>query len=280
MSNNDWGSNGWGNRGGQPQQPQQSQPPQQPPHPQYPNPYQAYGADQGQYPYPGQQPPPGYPGGGYGQGPEQQAQQKSNRGVVVTIVVALVALIGAGTAGLWFLNRDSGDDADGGSIAFAPSETESDDDSLGADLELDTDSDVGSGEGFEDRLLDDDGEGAEESDMPPGLGYSGYEDYDNASCDGGDTWVYAGEGDGSAVVVCMYEDSGDLYMRADFASGTVDGDVDMDRWVDVEQGAYSVDVDGGVIELLGPDIWFSGDDDNEDLAVFDNFWYDDTVWQE
>ena len=114
MNNSSWGNgNNWGgdpDRQGQPQgqEPWQggAYPPGQPGYQQ-----QGYTGQQG-YSY-----PQGYPGQ-----PNEQDQKKSNTGVIVSVIAALVVLIGAGGAGVWFLTKDDSDaDDSSDSVAFVPS---------------------------------------------------------------------------------------------------------------------------------------------------------------
>ncbi|MGP5928287.1 hypothetical protein ACTXPV_00145 [Corynebacterium glyciniphilum] len=180
-------------------------------------------------------------------------------GLVVSVVIAVLAvLIAVGTAGLWLLNRDTE-----APRAEAPG--------------------ASSAETLDDYLVDgQDGPAAEDvapdDGLPPGLGYTGYFDNENAVCDGFDTWVYAGEGGGAAVVVCVSDVDDTLYMRGDFTTGVARGDVAMDDEVDVVDGIYTVGVDGGIVEFFGTELWFTDGDGADPLAQFDDFWYDDTVW--
>ena len=263
MNNSSWGNgNNWGgdpDRQGQPQgqEPWQggAYPPGQPGYQQ-----QGYPGQQG-YPY-----PQGYPGQ-----PNEQDQKKSNTGVIVSVIAALVVLIGAGGAGLWFLTKDDSDaDDSSDSVAFVPSESEDRDTG-------DDDTDAGRS-GLEDRLLDEDtssDDTGESSGLQSNLKYPGFENSD-ALCDGDDTWVYAGTGGGSDAVVCLDEADDNYYMRADFEIGTAQGPVDEDAWFDIDEGVYTVDVDGGTIEVLGGLIYFSDSDgDTETLAHFDTYYVSD-----
>lgn len=196
------------------------------------------------YPYPQHQPP------------------KNNGGLIATLVIGLIVLIGAGAAGLWYLDRDGGQAADTANVG-------------GQDEPLDDTLVDGSGDGLGDGSGD--GTADDDASLPPGLDYRGYADYPNAVCEAGDTWVYAAEGGGSAVVVCFDERGGDLYMRGDFDIGPTAGDVDMDGWVDVAEGIYTVEVSGGLIEFYGPEVWFTDGEDIVTLGPFDSFWYDEYV---
>jgi hypothetical protein len=181
---------------------------------------------------------------------------------VAVVLAVLLALIIAGAAGLWFLSRD------------APSRV--------------VEGPAGVPSGAVDDYLVDDGDSSAmddtvpEDELPPGLGYSGYTDYEHAGCDGFDTWVYAGEGGGSAVVVCVSDLDGALYMRGDFADwsgrGPAQGDIVMDDEIDVVNGIYTARVDGGLVLFRGSDVWFDGDGGGDALAQFEAFWYDDTIW--
>ena len=180
-------------------------------------------------------------------------------GLVVTVVIAVLAvLIALGTVGLWLIGRDSSP-TDSAAPGASPSES------------------------LDDYLVDgQDGPAAEDitpdDGQPPGHGYTRYHDNENAVCDGFDTWVYAGEGGGAAVVVCVSDVDDTLYMRGDFTTGVARGDVAMDEEVDVGGGIYTVGVDGGAVEFLGTELWFTDGDGTVPLAQFDDFWYDDTVW--
>ena len=177
----------------------------------------------------------------------------------MSVVIAVLAvLIAVGTAGLWLLNRDTEAPRAEAPGAF-------------------------SAETLDDYLVDgQDGPAAEDvapdDGLPPGLGYTGYFDNENAVCDGFDTWVYAGEGGGAAVVVCVSDVDDTLYMRGDFTTGVARGDVAMDDEVDVVDGIYTVGVDGGIVEFFGTELWFTDGDGADPLAQFDDFWYDHTVW--
>jgi hypothetical protein len=207
--------------------------------------------------------PPTYPPAGAPAGATVEAVTSSQSRTVVAVVLGvLVVLIAAGAAGLWFISRDVPEQ-----VAEAPAGSSS--------------------EAVDDYLVDDGDSPAMDDavpgeELPPGLGYTGYTDYEHAGCDGLDTWVYAGEGGGSAVVVCVSDLDGSLYMRGDFAdwpgSGPAQGDVVMGDDVDVVNGIYTARVDGGVVLFHGTDVWFEGDRGGDPLAQFESFWYDDTIW--
>lgn len=222
----------------------------------------------------GQQGPPGPgPSNPYGAAPsvvptDRSASPQSGK-VVAVVLVVLVALIGAGAAGLWFLGRGASSPVADGPATDPSVRSDPLDDYL-------VDDGFGDPGGFDDPSLD-----VPDGELPPGLGYYGYLDHGNAECDGIDTWVYAGEGDGSAVVVCVSDADDSLYMRGDFAdwpgAGPAEGDVVTDDGVDVANGIYTVRVDGGFVEFEGAAVWFTSGGDGRQLAEFESFWYDDTV---
>ena len=137
MNNSSWGNrNNWGGDPDRQGQPQGQEPWQGGAYPPVSG-YQQQGCGAQGYPYPQ----------GYSGQPNEQDQKKSNTGVIVSVIAALVVLIGAGGAGLWFLTKDDTDaDDSSDSVAFVPSESEDRDTG-------DDDTDAGRS-GLEDRLLD------------------------------------------------------------------------------------------------------------------------------
>lgn len=86
--------------------------------------------------------------------------------------------------------------------------------------------------------------------FPSGLTSSGWTGPADASCNGSDTWVYAGGNGSTKVVVCRVGAEGDLYYRGYAGGQGLERDVDMAS-VDLADGYFEIPADPATIVIDG-----------------------------
>lgn len=177
-----------------------------------------------------------------------------NGGLIVVVVVA--TLVGAllASALIWIVAR--GGDDDGGSTSFssvpefsgvptvtasvtaapAPEPEPTVATSTGGDAESGSSSGVSGGS------------------LPSGLSSRGWSGYSNATCNGSDTWVYAGGSDSTKVVVCRATardgSSLGLYYRGHAGGQGLERDVDMSS-ADIDEGYFEIPANPATIVIDG-----------------------------
>lgn len=133
----------------------------------------------------------------------------------------------------------------------------------------------GSSSGSSDSGSDSSGSGSSWRDA--GLNYNGWSGYSNATCNGSDTWVYAGGNDSTKVVICRATardgSSLGLYYRGHAGGQGLERDVDMSS-ADIADGYFEIPANPAKFIIDGDEMKVYENGSLKKTHSFGQWWYD------
>lgn len=110
-----------------------------------------------------------------------------------------------------------------------------------------------------------------------GLNYNGWTGYSNATCNGSDTWVYAGGNDSTKVVICRATardgSTLGLYYRGHAGGQGLERDVDMSS-ADIADGYFEIPANPAKLIIDGDEMKVYENGSLKKTHSFGQWWYD------
>lgn len=211
-----------------------------------------------------------------------------NGGLTIAIIAAVLAVALLAGVLIWFFSRGGDDSDDNASpttpqFSGAPTVTETVTEAPAPEPERpeptvaapDGGSSGGGGASSSGNGGSSSGSGSSWRDA--GLNYNGWTGYSNATCNGSDTWVYAGGNDSTKVVICRATardgSSLGLYYRGHAGGQGLERDVDMSS-ADIADGYFEIPANPAKFIIDGDEMKVYENGSLKKTHIFDQWWYD------